>query len=119
MVEEHEHSMVDMHKYEHACPQCGTVMPRYYSGKTTVVFKGDGWVDKQLRREKEDNEIQRSRRQATRLKTSGAVPWKEQIKIKTAPGLYDRLGTEMRKKEAERAESGEIDTEMSSQVSED
>ena len=119
LKEEHIHTMTEVADIEHECPTCDKVMRRLVSGGLGVIFRGDGWIDKELRRTKEDRKIQQSRRQAMRLKTSGAVPWKETIKIEAAEGMYDRLGTEMRKKEAKKAEGGALDKEMDAQIASD
>lgn len=120
--EEHIFTMTEVVDQAIYCPDCREFqneMRRLITGGSGTIFRGDGWVDKELRRAKEDQKIQSARRQASRLKNSGAVPWPEQIKINQAEGMYDRLGTEMRRKEAKKAESGALDKEMDTQVASD
>jgi putative FmdB family regulatory protein len=117
--EEHIFTMTEVVDQAITCQKCQVKMRRLITGGSGTIFRGDGWVDKELRRAKEDQKIQIARRKAVRMKNSGAVPHAETIKIDQAEGMYDRLGTEVRKKEAEKAESGDLDKEMDSQISAD
>jgi len=93
-------------------------MRRVISGGLATIFRGE-WPGKTIKRDTEDRKIQKARRQAGRLKESGAVPWQEQIKLEHADGMHSRLETEMRKKEAKKAESGQLDKQMDASIKEE
>jgi len=100
--------------HEETC-DCGAKMRRVF---TTVgmVFKGTGWPTQAYKRQGEDEKIREARKSAIKLKESGTVPWKEQIKIKEAVPMENRLASEIRKKEIEKARSGQLDREMDSKL---
>lgn len=102
--EEHILTFAEMDEFVCKCPKCEKEMVRRITGGLGTIFKGDGWVDKELRRNKEDDKIKIARRKAMRLKNSGAVPWTEQIKKDQAEGLSERMDSDVRKREVKKAE---------------
>lgn len=102
----------------HACPKCKTKLRRLITGGSGIIFKGDDWPSKALRQEDADTKIKTARRKAKHLKDSGAVPWDEQIKEKDANNLHDKLENDMRRREQERLQSGQLQRDMDRSVKE-
>jgi len=116
--EEHVHSMKDVNEQVHNCPECEKPMNRLITGGYGTIFRGD-WPGKNIKRQSEDQKLQGQRRKAKRLKESGTVGWEEQIKACEADGLCDRMESEMRKKEVDKAKRGELDRQMDNAVSDE
>lgn len=76
-----ERSMKDDIPQTWVCPECGKDMNRDYSS-IGVVFKGEGWPSKDIKRANEDQKMFTKARIARRLKASGAVPMEERIDAK-------------------------------------
>lgn len=118
-LEEHMHTFSEMETAAHKCPKCETAMRRKITGGAGTIFRGDNWPSKELRAEEQDARLIKARRQAKHLKESGAVPWNEQIKQKDAGPLHDNLESDMRRREQEKLQSGQLDRDMAAAIKEE
>lgn len=104
-------SMTEISDLQVPCPKCvqmdhvaltpdgldpqisGPLMRRVYT-VTGVVFKGKDWPGQDLKRESDDNTIQRQRRKATVLKDRGDVPQEHVLGLKESDERFDKKYSE-------------------------